>query len=134
MDRSEEEWKELLTPEEYRVLREGGTETPFSGEYVDVDGDGYFHCGGCGAKLFSTDAKLDSRKGPVGLQGWPAFDEVLSSDAIETRLDTSGGMQRTEVLCATCKGHLGHVFDDPSEATGKHFCINSCALNFEEKL
>jgi peptide-methionine (R)-S-oxide reductase len=134
MDRSDDEWKELLTPEQYRVLREKGTESPFSGEYVDVTDDGFFHCGACGAKLFSTEAKLDSRKGPTGLQGWPAFSEVEDSAAIEFRDDASGGMNRVEVVCANCKSHLGHVFNDPSESTGKHFCINSCALNFEKDL
>lgn len=130
MHASDDEYKDSLTPEEYRVLREGGTERPFSGAYVDLQDDGMFHCRACGAVLFASERKLDSRSGPVGLQGWPAFDQVVSSDAVITREDTSLGMSRTEVLCASCQSHLGHVFDDPSEETGKHFCINSPALNF----
>ncbi|PJA45498.1 peptide-methionine (R)-S-oxide reductase [Candidatus Uhrbacteria bacterium CG_4_9_14_3_um_filter_50_9] len=129
----ENELKKKLTPEQYRVLREGGTEAPFSGAYVDLAEDGMFHCQACGAPLFSSEQKLDSSKSSPGLAGWPAFDDVVKSDAVITRPDTSGGMRRTEVLCAKCESHLGHVFDDSKEKTGKHFCINSGALNFSQK-
>jgi peptide-methionine (R)-S-oxide reductase len=132
MEKNDEDWKKELTPEQYRILREGGTEVPFSGKYVDFDKEGFFHCGACGVKLFSSSNKLNSHTGPAGLQGWPAFNEVADSQAIELREDLSMGMRRTEVVCATCKSHLGHVFDDPEEKTGKHFCINSCSLNFED--
>lgn len=127
---NEEDFKQKLTPEQYEVLRQKGTETPFSGEFVDFDDDGVFHCVACGAALFSSNTKLNSHEGPVGLQGWPAFNEVLDEGAVKLVEDTTHGMVRTEVVCASCDSHLGHVFDDPTELTGKHFCINSCALGF----
>ncbi|RQG96604.1 peptide-methionine (R)-S-oxide reductase MsrB [Natrarchaeobius chitinivorans] len=123
---SDEEWRSKLTDEEYRILREAGTEAPFSGEYVDHKADGSYACAGCGAELFDSDTKFDSGC------GWPSFYDT-DDDRIETRLDTSNGMRRTEVLCANCGGHLGHVFDDGPEPTGKRYCINSVALEFDDE-
>ena len=122
---TEAEWREQLTDEEYEILREAGTEAPFSGEYVDHDGDGTYSCAGCGTTLFDAETKFDSGC------GWPSFYDA-PDDRIETRLDTSHGMRRTEVCCATCGGHLGHVFEDGPEPTGERYCINSVALDFEE--
>ncbi|MFB6184080.1 MAG: peptide-methionine (R)-S-oxide reductase MsrB [Haloarculaceae archaeon] len=118
------EWRERLTDEEYRILRERGTEPKFSGEYLDVDDEGTFRCAGCGAALFSTDEKFESGT------GWPSFWDVVGEGAVETRPDTRHGMTRVEVVCARCGGHLGHVFDDGPEPTGKRYCINSAALDF----
>ena len=122
---SEAEWREILTEEEYRILRERGTEPKFSGDLLDVKADGTFTCAGCGAELFDSEQKFESGS------GWPSFWDVLEDGAIETKLDTSHGMRRTEVVCARCGGHLGHVFDDGPEPTGKRYCINSAALDFE---
>ena len=121
---TDDEWRERLSDEEYEVLREAGTEAPFSGEYVDHEADGSYACAGCGATLFDADTKYDSGC------GWPSFSDA-PDERIETRLDTSHGMRRTEVLCANCGGHLGHVFEDGPEPTGQRFCINSAALDFE---
>ncbi|ELZ05339.1 methionine-R-sulfoxide reductase [Natrialba chahannaoensis JCM 10990] len=126
-DKTDAEWRAELDEEEYRILREAGTEAPFSGEYVDHKADGSYECAGCGAELFDGDTKYDSGC------GWPSFYDV-DDDRIETRLDTSHGMQRTEVLCANCGGHLGHVFEDGPEPTGKRYCINSVALDFEDEV
>lgn len=125
---NEEELKAKLTPEEYKVLREKGTEAPFSGKYVHTSEQGMYTCKVCGQVLFSSDAKLDSTKGPEGLQGWPSFDQALPG-AVKYEHDDAYGMNRTEVVCSRCGSHLGHIFDDPNEATGKHFCINSVCLD-----
>ena len=125
MPKSEEEWKEKLTPEQYAVLREKGTEAAFTGKYVDMHDDGMYHCAACGAALFSSDTKFDSGT------GWPSFDADMGN--VELREDASHGMTRTEVVCKTCGGHLGHLFDDGPTASGKRFCINSCALDFKEQ-
>jgi peptide-methionine (R)-S-oxide reductase len=122
----EKTWKEKLTPEQHRVLREKGTEAPFSGELLNADADGMFTCAACGNVLFSSDAKFDSGT------GWPSFDQALPG-AVEYHSDTSHGMTRTEVTCARCGSHLGHVFDDGPGDGGKRYCINSVCLKLEEK-
>jgi peptide-methionine (R)-S-oxide reductase len=125
-DKSGEDWKNKLTSEQYRVMREKGTEAAFTGKYVESHDKGMFACAACGAELFSSDAKFDSGT------GWPSFDQALSG-AVVMHEDTSHGMSRTEVTCAKCGGHLGHVFNDgPSATTGKRFCINSCALDLKK--
>lgn len=119
-----------LTPEEYHVTQEKGTETPFTGEYYLETAKGQYQCKVCGNQLFSSDTKYHSDT--PGLAGWPSFDEAIPG-AVEYVEDTSMGMHRVEVVCAKCKAHLGHIFDDPEAKTGKHFCINSCALNLKKE-
>ena len=121
------EWKERLSPEAYKVLRQAGTERPFSGEYVDTDEDGLYRCGACGNPLFASDTKFHSGS------GWPSFTEAIDPDAVELHEDRSLFMTRTEVRCARCHSHLGHVFDDgPRDRGGQRFCMNSCALDLDK--
>ena len=126
VEKSEQEWQEQLTPEQYEVLRKHGTERAFTGRYWDAKEDGVYRCAGCGAELFSSDTKFDSGT------GWPSFTDPMVAENVETRQDRSLFMKRTEVVCKSCGGHLGHVFDDgPRDAGGKRFCINSCALDLD---
>lgn len=125
IDLPESEWRKRLTPEQYSVLREGGTERAFTGIYNDNKAPGEYHCAGCGALLFKSDAKYDSGS------GWPSFIKPADSDAVVEHRDVSHGMVRTEVRCATCDGHLGHVFPDGPAETGLRYCMNSAALDFE---
>lgn len=128
MPKTEEEWRKRLTPEQYHILREKGTEGPGTGALYHHTEAGTYVCAGCGAELFSSETKYDSGS------GWPSFWAAVKPEAIRTAVDTSRGMRRTEIMCARCGGHLGHVFDDgPRETTGKRFCVNSASLKFEKK-
>ena len=125
--KTEEEWKKILTPEEYFILREKGTEPPFRGEYVHEKKEGVYKCVACGNPLFKSDAKFDSKT------GWPSFSSAIPG-SVKTFDDESLGMKRTEIVCARCGSHLGHVFDDePRQTTGKRYCLNSICLDLEEK-
>lgn len=127
-NKPEEYWKEKLTLEQYRVVREKGTEAPFSGKYLNNHETGMYECVACGQQLFSSDAKIDSGT------GWPSFDEPVNKEHIELQHDYSHFMHRIEVLCKNCDAHLGHVFSNgPKETSGMLYCLNSCALNFKPK-
>lgn len=125
IQKSETEWKAELSPEQYHVLREAGTERPFSGKYNMHFEKGIYSCGACGAELFTSESKFD------GHCGWPSFDKEIKEGRILERVDNSHGMIRTEILCANCGGHLGHVFDDGPTETGLRYCVNSLSLDFK---
>jgi peptide-methionine (R)-S-oxide reductase len=127
VDKTDEQWRQDLTPEQYRVLREKDTERPFTGEYLDAKEDGTYRCAGCGAVLFDSSTKFESGT------GWPSFTEPAVAANVELHRDASDGMVRTEVTCRRCGGHLGHVFDDGPRPTGQRFCINSVALDLDPR-
>lgn len=127
VQKSVEEWQEILTPAQYHVLREAGTEHPHSGEFNMHFEKGVYTCAGCGEKLFDSTAKFDAHC------GWPSFDQSVEEGKIIEKVDRSHGMVRTEILCGNCGGHLGHVFDDGPTETGLRYCVNSLSLDFEEE-
>jgi peptide-methionine (R)-S-oxide reductase len=127
INKSEEEWKRELTPEQYHVLREKGTERPFTGEYYKSEQPGVYLCAACGNELFDSETKYESGT------GWPSFYEPVDSENVDLDFDTSHGMRRVEVVCNRCGSHLGHVFDDGPEPTGQRYCINSAALEWKEE-
>ena len=127
VEKTDKQWREELTPEQYDVLRKGSTERAFTGKYWDAHEDGIYRCAGCGAELFSSDMKFESGT------GWPSFTEPKNLEHVELRSDNSLFMRRTEVVCKNCDAHLGHVFEDgPAEAGGMRYCINGCALEFKQ--
>ena len=125
IQKTEQEWRQELDPAAYEVLRQQATERPWAGKYVNEKGDGVYRCAGCGNALFNSDTKFESGS------GWPSFTDPMFGEAVETSTDTSHGMVRTEVTCARCGGHLGHVFDDGPGDSGLRYCINSCALDLD---
>ncbi len=128
LPKTEEEWRGVLTPEQFRVLRQKGTEAPFSGEHWNTHEPGVYRCAACGEQLFTSDAKFDSGC------GWPSFYEAIDPDKVEEHTDLSHGMRRVEITCKNCGGHLGHVFPDaPQTPSGMRYCINSASLQFQPK-
>jgi len=127
IQKSDKEWKEILTPEQYKVLREKGTEKPFTGQYWNFDEKGVYRCAACGQILFKSDTKFDAGC------GWPSFYDIVNSKNVITKDDYSFGMHRIEVICSNCGGHLGHLFDDGPKPTGQRYCINSASLKFEKE-
>lgn len=127
VNKTEEEWKKILSPQQYYVLREKGTERPFTGQLLMNNENGIYTCAACGNELFSSDMKFDSHC------GWPSFDSEISGGKIKTQIDTTHGMIRTEIMCARCGGHLGHLFNDGPTETGMRYCVNSVSIGFTKK-
>jgi peptide-methionine (R)-S-oxide reductase len=127
IEKTDEEWRRELTPEQYQILRRKGTERAFTGKYHDTKMPGVYRCAGCGHELFSSDVKYDSGS------GWPSFYQPIDTEGVEEHHDRSHGMVRTEVVCSRCGGHLGHVFDDGPAPTGLRYCINSASIDLDAK-